>query len=337
MKRNKLKNDERYFWIPTKMWRVKDEKLFIGENVYDETVAHLFPQLYFLLQEGRSPSEIVSYFPSELKIIVFGALRDFLENDIIASKMGSASIVFEGYEMFMNSHLDEDTFFNPELYEKYKKKQLGRCYYRDAETVVQLSKVKYENFIENRKSCREFEDNKLISFEKISKILSIYRQKNETEEITYYYAADGGLYPIDVYIYIKENRVENISQGLYYFNPINNELTLVSKSCIISENLHFQGNKEIYNTSAMSIFYIYNAEVTMPKYGGTALQYAAIDVGLMVELLTIVAEQQGIGICSIGSIKFEKIEKYFRLSSNCILLHTVELGLIKESVNVYDK
>lgn len=67
----------------------------------------------------------------------------------------------------------------------------------------------------------------------------------------------------------------------------------------------------------------------MPKYGGMGYYYACIDTGIMVEVLTQVAEENDIGLCSIGDMNFSKIEKYFDLSKNQVLLHIVEVGLKK--------
>lgn len=329
MRKSKLNNEQKYFWIPTKMWRFENDKLVVDSIVYDNSARQLFPELYFLLQSGKTPDEISESFDLELRRLVYALLQDFLTNRIISDQLEDTNIFYLGYDKFLKKCINEDTFFDPVLYEMYKEKQLNRSNYPENNSIIKLFNGKYEDCIENRKTYRNFCENKQITFREFSQILSIYRQKREGKEVRYYYAADGGLYPIDIYIYIKEGRIENVRSGLYYYNPICNGITLVSESCIITNDIHYEGNKEIFETSAISVFYIYNAEITMPKYGGIALQYAAIDVGLMVELLTIVAEKHKMGVCSIGSIKFEKIKKYFKLPDNCLLLHTLEIGSIK--------
>lgn len=328
MKKNRLQKNKKYFWVPTRAWKIENGKLIIDDNVYDELAIQLFPDLYFLLEEGKIPNEIAASFSPELEPAVYALLQDFLSNHIISSDLENTTMVFAGYEKYLNSSLDEDTFFDPRLYEAYKEKQLNRIEHFGDKNPIYLLAGKYEDYIEDRKTYREFNKSKPISFAVLSQVLSIYRQKRKNGKISYYYASDGGLYPIDIYVYVKENRVENVLTGLYYYSPIENTLVSISDSCVITDEIHYEGNKEIFNNSAISIFYVYNAEVTMPKYGGIALHYAAIDVGLMVQLLTTVAEQQNIGICSIGNIKFEKIKKYFKMSENSILLHTVEIGII---------
>lgn len=72
-------------------------------------------------------------------------------------------------------------------------------------------------------------------------------------------------------------------------------------------------NKDIFSHSAFSIYFIYDADVSMPKYGGMAYIYACIDTGIMVSLLTYIAEAEEVGSCSIGEMDYKKIKPLFPL------------------------
>ena len=52
----------------------------------------------------------------------------------------------------------------------------------------------------------------------------------------------------------------------------------------------------------------------MPKYGGMAYIYACIDTGIMVSLLTYIAEAEEVGSCSIGEMDYKKIKPLFPLT-----------------------
>ncbi|HHU52055.1 MAG TPA: AMP-binding protein [Firmicutes bacterium] len=165
-----------------------------------------------------------------------------------------------------------------------------------------------------------------ISFPTFSRLLSVFRQIREENKIRYYYACAGGLYPIDIFVYVKENRVEGLEEGLYYYNPRENALYLVNND-VITDQAHYFTNKAIYNSSAFSLFFIYNAEVTMPKYGADGYFYACIDTGIMVSTLTHVAEALNIGLCSIGDMMFDQIREKFNLAEEQVWIHTVEGGI----------
>lgn len=88
-------------------------------------------------------------------------------------------------------------------------------------------------------------------------------------------------------------------------------------------------NKEIFDGSAFSIYFIYDASVSMPKYGGMAYLYSCIDAGIMVSLLTLISETVGIGSCSIGEMNYKRIKKCFPLTPAMSFLHSMEFGIEK--------
>ena len=53
--------DHKYFWNPTLQWKIKDGKVLIGKKYYKELSPGLFPQLYFMLQDGISKEELDKY------------------------------------------------------------------------------------------------------------------------------------------------------------------------------------------------------------------------------------------------------------------------------------
>lgn len=82
--------------------------------------------------------------------------------------------------------------------------------------------------------------------EKFFKIISILRERDAITH-RYYYASAGGLYPIDVYVYIKENRIKEIPGGLYYYSPKLNCLQKIKKENVINEESQYFMNKDIFH------------------------------------------------------------------------------------------
>ena len=164
-----------------------------------------------------------------------------------------------------------------------------------------------------------------ISFEEFSNVLSILGQKKDDDRISYYYPSAGGLYPIDVYIYIKQNRVSGLDEGLYYYHPPYNRLHKISNKKF-GDEIHYSINKATFNESAFSVYFIYNAGASMPKYGGLGYFYACIDTGIMVATLNALCEKYNIGICCIGDMNYSKIQSEFSLDSDKIFLHCIECG-----------
>lgn len=65
--------------------------------------------------------------------------------------------------------------------------------------------------ISKRRSYRNFEENKLISFDDFSTLLSVLKQNFKNGNYTYFYASSGGLYPLDIYIYMSRKIVWKMS------------------------------------------------------------------------------------------------------------------------------
>ena len=176
----------------------------------------------------------------------------------------------------------------------------------------------------NRRTVRKFSEQP-VSFEKLSAVLSCLRAYEKDGNIRFSYPSAGGLYPVDVYIYVKEGMVEGIGSGIYLYLPLQNELMSVSAEKLPAK-AHYFGNRDIFSSSAFSVYLVYDAERSMPKYNGMGLYYGIVDSGIMLGYLTAACEENGIGTCIIGDMNFTSIRNYFGLSDNMIYLSCMEAG-----------
>lgn len=326
-------NNKKYFWSPAVTWEKKNGNLQIEIFAYPDVFADLFPDFYYLAQNGVYESELVAAYQSigEKKLRNF--IKDLVKKKILVDTiLTPQEIFFKQLKLFQGDY-DEEIMFDAEKLSKFKEKELHR--HPDGMNGSQIQLIhntEYHKYLSERETHRMFATDRIMSFQKFSNLLSIYKQKdqrNQNNDIRYYYASAGGLYPLDIYLYVKADRVENLKQGIYYYSPVNNSISAINENIVIPNDVHFYTNREIFDESAISIFYIFNSEASMPKYGGMGYYYALIDTGIMVEVLTQVAEENDIGLCSIGDMNFQKIEEHFHLSANQVLLHTVEVGMKK--------
>lgn len=320
--------ERKYYWSPSIRWEKKADELRIEIFSYPDFVKDIFPKFYFLAQKGMAISELIKEFPEVESRKMNSFLQDLIKKRILINSILSPQEIFFPQNGLFKNEYSENIIYDAEELKKFKKKQLGRMCETAGNTKIQLdTEIDLPEYITKRRTYRTFDTNEKISFSSFSKLLSAFKQLKYGDEARYYYASAGGLYPIDVYIYIKDNRIENIKAGLYYYSPVDNNLCLVSSTCVITDDAHYFTNKQIYKESAFSVFFVYNAEVTMPKYGGMGYFYGCIDAGIMVEALTQTAELCNIGLCSIGDMNFNKIKKYFKLNENQVHIHTIEGGI----------
>ena len=185
-----------------------------------------------------------------------------------------------------------------------------------------------------RNSCRNYSKT-TIPFGSISALLSVLSGYQRTGMLLpkYQYASAGSLYPVQLYIYIKEERVENLESGYYYYNPVHNSLQMVYRGCDNQTLYHVQQNKEIQDNSAFSIYLVANLDAIQPLYGTkNAKIFSLLEAGMMTSLLEREGLKQGIGFCQIGTLNFDIIRERLRLSKNHEYLHMLLGGAINADI-----
>jgi SagB-type dehydrogenase family enzyme len=169
-----------------------------------------------------------------------------------------------------------------------------------------------------------------IRFEQFSEFLSCLLQL-DIEGLAFpksRYGSAGSLYPVQAYLYIKPERVEGLAGGIYYYHPAEHRLVLLTPDARIDRGFYASVNHAVVAESAFSIFLIGQMNAITPMYGEVGRHYAAIEAGLMTQLLEMSAPANQIGLCQIGSVAFESIRHLFKLEDSHVLLHSLVGGPI---------
>lgn len=325
-----INNDTIYYWSPSIEWVLLNSNLKIEKFIYPEIYKSIFPQFYYITQNGISIKDIIVKINNmeEAKLRVF--ICDLIKKKILVTSLLSPHELFFSQKKLYESKFPKDIMYDPIQSENFKKMQLHRKLDKySSNRYFQLEDNNYSipDLIKKRRTIRKFNEKKLISFNDFSTALSTFKQIKNGENIVYNYPSDGGLYPIDIYLYIKANRIENMEEGLYSYSPSEHKLYLIDNDAQITDESQFFINKNIFNSAAFTVYFIYNSDVNMPKYHEMGYYYACIDVGIMVEAFNLVCETLNFGLCSIGDMQFSKIQKYFNLDKTQIYLHEVEVGI----------
>jgi SagB-type dehydrogenase family enzyme len=133
---------------------------------------------------------------------------------------------------------------------------------------------------------------------------------------------------VQTYLYIKPERVEGVAAGTYYYHPAEHQLVLLTPDSQVDQSIHSAVNRALFNESAFSIFLIGQLSAITPMYGELGRHYAAIEAGLMTQLLEMSAPACELGLCQIGSLAFDRISKFFNLEESHVLLHSLVGGQI---------
>ena len=328
----KKMEEVKYSWAPTVKWRILDEnRLKIANFIFKGEYTKLFPRFYDVTKQGMSVDELEQEFEKFNKQKLNKFVKKLIDTEILVEGIQQIDALFYSQNnLFSANHpFDEEIRINATKLNEFKTKQLLREKNLDNSKRIKLlvNEEIYDKW-KDRKTVRVFDNTKQISFNDFSNLLSCLMQRKDEQGIKYYYPSAGGLYPIDIYLYIKSERVENVDGGLYYYSPQENEIRKISDEKI-EKNTYFYQNQEIFEGSAFSIFFVYNAHASMPKYGGMAYFYGIIETGVISELLSIVSEQIGLGSCIIGEMDYRTIVSLLKINDNEIYIMCMEFGYEK--------
>ncbi|MDU5087077.1 MAG: SagB family peptide dehydrogenase [Anaerococcus vaginalis] len=318
------------YWSPTFFWSIQNNNLHIGNFNYGSSFKDLFPEFYFLTQNGISQDELIEKTGHQGIPKYKAFIRDLVKKKVlIYSPLEIQKLVSIQNKIIDAKMYRDELNYNSDLLNKYKKEKLNRNPISEEIVFeeIDVPEVAFSSIIENRKTIRKY-SMKNIPKNVFLEIISCLRKRNE--DSNYYYASAGGLYPIDIYVYVKESRISEIAGGLYYYSPCENKLKRIKTGEVLNSESQFFLNKEIFNGSAFTIFFIFDSNVTAPKYGGMSYLYACIDTGLIVSLVSYIASTYNIGSCSIGDMDYEKIKKIFPMSDTMSFIHSMEFGYADE-------
>ncbi len=319
---------QKIYWAPGKEWQIVKGELEIAPYVFHGQMAELFPEFYFQLCKGSRLEEIEQAFPEYSKIKLRKFVHKLYNLGILTDRVQTTIEVFAPQEKLFESprEYDKDYFLDKDCLAQFVEQQLSREMWTGGEK-ISLTHNELPEAWSQRRSTRKFKTDKKVSFGQFSAIFNALKQCGENGHRSYFYPSAGGLYPIDCYVYVKGNRVDQIEKGLYYYNPVKHILNRISDGNAFQREMHYFLNKDIFETSAFSVYLFYNAAVTMPKYGAKGYYYGLLDAGIMVGLLNEEAIRNGMGLCSIGDMRFEEVEEEFQLNVYQKYLHCVEFGL----------
>ena len=193
----------------------------------------------------------------------------------------------------------------------------------------QLDDRDIERLYLTRRSHREFRA-ETIPLDSFSQLLACLAQLRlpEAPLPKYRYASAGSLYPIQVYFYIKPDRIEGIPGGLYYYHPVDHQLMPLAPEARLDASIYAPVNRVLWNGAAFSIFLVAHMDAIRPLYGAASERFAHLEAGAISHLLETSAPSRGLGLCQIGELDFDKIRPFFDLGENHLFAHSLVGGAI---------
>ena len=190
--------------------------------------------------------------------------------------------------------------------QKFKDSHSAIRTFSPGQLAVSLGSPAEDTRVAKRRSQRQF-SLRPIELTDMGKWLSALCPRNIDGQNKYLYASAGGLYPVQTYIFVKAGRISGLSEGLYYHDPAQHQLVLVTTRAVIHRD-DFDPflNRTTFDESAFCLFFVSAMTQIEPLYGEHSEKFASIETGLMLQTLDLHAIDLGIGLCHIGDFEADK-------------------------------
>lgn len=161
--------------------------------------------------------------------------------------------------------------------------------------------------LHKRHSCRNF----LKRAVEVEKIFAICKASYSTSLCPV--ASAGGLYPLTIY-FVNRIPSKQLPSGLYQYNPQEEQLLLLETE-VEPERIQYSLNDQECIFEAPCIFFVCaDIERHMKKYSNSGYRYTLLEIGHVVQNMTIVAGEMGLGGVEYGGFCDEAVKRMFQMS-----------------------
>ncbi|KAF3468913.1 non-ribosomal peptide synthetase [Streptomyces sp. Tu 3180] len=180
------------------------------------------------------------------------------------------------------------------------------------------------------RSVREFADGP-VDLRSLSLLALAFAELGPDGDGRRPYPSAGGLYPVQVYVYVKPGRVTGAAPGVYYLDPVDRALVLLAGGAVIDAECHVRYNRPVFEGSAFGLFLVATPRAIAPAYGrALATRYTAIEAGHMAQAAMERAGGLRLGLCPVGDMDFASVRGHFALDDGQDLLVSLWGGPLPE-------
>ncbi len=187
------------------------------------------------------------------------------------------------------------------------------------------SDISVEEAIQGRRSRRHF-TSEPHALEELSQIL--WSAQGITDEAEGYRAAPsaGALYPLEVYVVVKEGGVEGLTAGVYHYLPENHSLEKILEKDLAGALARASLDQSFIGNAPISLVITAKYERTTGKYGERGRRYVHMEAGHAAQNVYLQVESLGLGTVVAGAFDDEKIKNLLQIPSSYEPLYIMAVG-----------
>ncbi len=182
-----------------------------------------------------------------------------------------------------------------------------------------------------RRSIREYKK-KSLTLEQLSQLLwatqgiSYPRWKFRTAP------SAGATYPLEVYVVVGEEGVENVDPGIYHYNPHAHIIKLIKRGDYRQSLYNACWGQIWVREAPVNIVITAIYERTTRRYGERGIRYVHFEVGHACQNLYLQATALGLGVVAIGAFSDSEIRRILDLDEDEYPQYVVPVGVPSRTI-----
>lgn len=186
----------------------------------------------------------------------------------------------------------------------------------------------FNQLLRSRRSVRSYKDS-VLSLKEISDLCFSAQGISDAKRGFRTVASAGAIYPLSIYLVVKEKGVKGLKEGIYLYYPESHSLSLMRSGDYFDEVIESALN-QAWMKGAGVIFIITGDDRGMKKkYKDRAERYILIEAGMSAQNILLQAVNLGLGACPIGAFYDEGIAGILGLRSGEKVLILIPVGRIE--------
>lgn len=203
----------------------------------------------------------------------------------------------------------------------FKSASLNSCKAYPTSSKIKLKKTKDSNIklidaIHKRRSQRNF----LAKEVKLADLSSILIESagingkvsvNEKEVLVRAYPSGGALYPLE--LYVVANNVSGLEKGIYHYNVKDNSLEKLELFKKGDFSKKYEISDQFINDAPVTILVSAMFHRTTYKYGNRGYRFILMEVGHMLQNISLLSVANGLGSCEVGGYEDDELNNLLKI------------------------
>jgi SagB-type dehydrogenase family enzyme len=136
----------------------------------------------------------------------------------------------------------------------------------------------------------------------------------------------GATYPMEIYVFIRRNGVENVGPGMYYYEPERHVLILRRRGDYSEELYRACLHQRWVRDAPVNIVVTSLYEKTTAWYGERGFRYIFIEAGHIGQNIYLVATLLGLGTVGVGAFIDDEVRRIIGLSDKYLVIYILPVG-----------